>query len=71
MPTLCEQLPASKAASGRDAARRLPALRSGVTAVGQHTCSPELTEALQMRDKQYFLFHPDVDYEPGKRKLKR
>lgn len=51
--------------------QQLPVLQSGATAVGQHTCSPELTEALQMRDKQYFIFHPDVDYEPGKRKLKR
>lgn len=48
----------------------LPGLQQ-LPVVSQHTRSPELTGALQMGDKQYFIVHSDVDYEPGKRKLKR
>lgn len=67
MPSLCEELPAPKATCARAGCAAL----QSVTAVGQHWGSPELAEALQMGDKQYFVFHSDVDYEPGKRKLKR
>lgn len=68
MPTWSEKLPTPKPASwGRGTAA--PQAPGG--AAVQLSGSPELTQALQIGDKQYFIFHSDVDYEPGKSKLKR
>lgn len=50
---------------------KAPKQQSSAAAVRQSTHSPVLTEASEIRDKQYFIFHSDGDYEPGKSKHKK